>query len=344
MHVIRGLHNLTAAHRGCVATIGNFDGVHRGHQAILQQCREHSARLSAPLTVVVFEPQPREFFAGDQAPPRLTRLREKVRLLRDHGAEQVLCLPFNDALRGLTGREFIDQVLIEGLGVKHLVVGDDFRFGCDRRGDFNLLEKVGQVEGFGVENTRTFKVDNERVSSTRVRTLLACGNFKVAARLLGRPYSLHGRVVRDQQLGRTIGVPTANLPLLPQPLTLRGVFAVVAELASGQRYPAVANVGFRPTVGAERPTLEVHLLDFSGDLYGQRLTAYPCARLRGEVKFDDFEALKTQIEHDQTRARRHFAAATGGMNSLPLASAPLGREAASSDFSSADDAADANDG
>ncbi|RUR25696.1 bifunctional riboflavin kinase/FAD synthetase [Vreelandella andesensis] len=345
MHVIRGLHNLTAAHRGCVATIGNFDGVHRGHQAILQQCREHSARLNVPLTVVVFEPQPREFFAGDQAPPRLTRLREKVRLLRDHGAEQVLCLPFNDALRSLTGREFIDQVLIEGLGVKHLVVGDDFRFGCDRRGDFNLLEVVGQVEGFGVEHTRTFKVDDERVSSTRVRTLLASGNFEVAARLLGRPYSLHGRVVRDQQLGRTIGVPTANLPLLPQPLTLRGVFAVVAELANGQRYPAVANVGFRPTVGSDRPTLEVHLLEFSGDLYGQRLTVYPCARLRGEVKFDDFNALKTQIEHDQARARRYFAAAgTGCMNSLPLASAPLGRETASSDFSSADNAADANDG
>ncbi|MGS2742341.1 bifunctional riboflavin kinase/FAD synthetase [Halomonas sp. LS-001] len=345
MHVIRGLHNLRAAHRGCVATIGNFDGVHRGHQAILQQCREHSARLNVSLTVVVFEPQPREFFAGDQAPPRLTRLREKVRLLRDHGAEQVLCLPFNDALRSLTGREFIDQVLIKGLGVKHLVVGDDFRFGCDRRGDFNLLENVGQAQGFGVENTRTFKVDDERVSSSRVRTLLASGNFKVAARLLGRPYSLHGRVVRDQQLGRTIGVPTANLPLLPQPLTLRGVFAVVAELSNGQRYPAVANVGFRPTVGAERPTLEVHLFDFSGDLYGQRLTAYPCAKLRGEVKFDDFEALKTQIEHDQARAHRYFAAANAGsMNSLPLASAPLGRETAFSDFSSADNAADANDG
>ncbi|BCB09270.1 riboflavin biosynthesis protein [Vreelandella venusta] len=345
MHVIRGLHNLTAAHRGCVATIGNFDGVHRGHQAILQQCREHAARLKVPLTVVVFEPQPREFFAGDQAPPRLTRLREKVRLLRDHGAEQVLCLPFNDALRSLTGREFIDQVLIEGLGVQHLVVGDDFRFGCDRRGDFTLLETVGQVEGFGVEHTRTFKVDDERVSSSRVRTLLASGNFDVAARLLGRSYSLHGRVVRDQQLGRTIGVPTANLPLLPQPLTLRGVFAVVAELANGQRYPAVANVGFRPTVGSKRPTLEVHLLDFSGDLYGQRLTVYPCARLRGEVQFDDFDALKTQIEHDQARARRYFAAAGAGcMNSLPLASAPLGRETASSDFSSADNAADANDG
>lgn len=365
MRVIRGLHNLRAAHRGCVATIGNFDGVHRGHQAILQQCREHAARWSVPLTVVVFEPQPREFFAGDQAPPRLTRLREKVRLLRDFGAEQVLVLPFNDTLRSLTGREFIDQVLIDGLGVKHLVVGDDFRFGCDRRGDFALLAEVGREQGFGVEHTRTFTVDDERVSSSRVRTLLASGNFSAAASLLGRAYSLHGRVVRDQQLGRTIGVPTANLPLMPQPLTLRGVYAVVAELENGERYPAVANVGFRPTVGSERPTLEVHLLDFNGDLYGQRMTVFPCARLRGEVKFDDLEALKAQIERDQARARHYLTAAIGGQNSadqdsseqnsseqnsseqdysLPLASAPLGRETASSDSSSAGTSADANDG
>lgn len=365
MRVIRGLHNLKAAHRGCVATIGNFDGVHRGHQAILQQCREHAARWRVPLTVVVFEPQPREFFAGDQAPPRLTRLREKVRLLRDFGAEQVLVLPFNDTLRSLTGREFIDQVLIDGLAVKHLVVGDDFRFGCDRRGDFALLAEVGREQGFGVEHTRTFTEDDERVSSSRVRTLLASGNFSAAARLLGRPYSLHGRVVRDQQLGRTLGVPTANLPLLPQPLTLRGVFAVVAELANGKRYPAVANVGFRPTVGSDRPTLEVHLLDFTGDLYGQRMTVYPCTRLRGEVKFDDLDALKAQIERDQDRARQYLMVAAADQDSaeddstdqrysLPLASAPLGREAmssnaassntTSSDSYSADDAADANDG
>jgi len=350
MRVIRGLHNIQASHRGCVATIGNFDGVHRGHQAILQQCREHAARLGVPLTVVVFEPQPREFFAGEQAPPRLTRLREKVRLLRGHGVDQVLCLPFNDALRSLTGREFIDQVLLEGLGIKHLVVGDDFRFGCDRRGDFTLLKTAGRESGFGVEHTRSFDVDGERVSSTRVRTLLASGNFIGTARLLGRAYSLDGRVVRDQQLGRTIGAPTANLPLLSQPLTLRGVFAVVAELENGARYPGVANVGFRPTVGAKRPTLEVHLFDFSGDLYGQRMTAYPCARLRGEVKFDDFAALKAQIARDQARARRYLApAAIDDDDALPLASAPFGREAASCDSSpfdssSAGNAADTNDG
>ncbi|WP_346796581.1 bifunctional riboflavin kinase/FAD synthetase [Halomonas sp. Bachu 37] len=372
MRVIRGLHNLRESHRGCVATIGNFDGVHRGHQAILQQCREHAARLGVPLTVVVFEPQPREFFAGDQAPPRLSRLREKVRLLMTHGAEQVLCLPFNDALRSLTAREFIDQVLIEGLGVKHLVVGDDFRFGCDRRGDFTLLEAVGREAGFGVEHTRTFTLDDERVSSSRVRTMLASGNFEAAARLLGRPYAVQGRVVRDQQLGRTIGVPTANLPLLPQPQTLHGVYAVVAQLPGDECYSGVANVGWRPTVGSKRPTLEVHLFDFDGNLYGQRLKVYPCARLRGEIKFDDIEALKQQIHKDQARARRYLQDFTGANDkvgacrsldgSLPLASAPLGRDAvassgtissdsistdsgsSSSDSSSAGRSADHNDG
>ncbi|MWJ29027.1 bifunctional riboflavin kinase/FAD synthetase [Halomonas sediminis] len=353
MRVIRGLHNLRESHRGCVATIGNFDGVHRGHQAILEQCREHAARLGVQVTVVVFEPQPREFFAGDQAPPRLTRLREKVRLLAEHGAEQVLCLPFNDALRSLTAREFIDQVLIEGLGVRHLVVGDDFRYGCDRRGDFTLLEAVGREHGFGVEHTRTFTLDDERVSSSRVRTLLLSGNFSATARLLGRPYSVSGRVVRDQQLGRTIGVPTANIPLLPQPLTLRGVYVVFAELADGRYYGGVANVGWRPTVGADRPTLEVHLFDFEGDLYGERLTVYPCARLRGEIKFDGLQALKAQINHDQARARDYLAAHPGladgtlhlADGSFPLASAPLGRDAVtSSESSSAGRSADHNDG
>jgi riboflavin kinase / FMN adenylyltransferase len=359
MQVIRGLHNLREEHRGCVATIGNFDGVHRGHQAILDQCREQASTLQLPDTVVVFEPQPREFFAGDQAPPRLTRLREKVRLLGEYGVERVLCLPFNDALRSLTAQEFIDRVLVEGLGVRHLVVGDDFRFGCDRRGDFHLLTEVGEARGFSVEHTRTFTLDGERVSSTRVRTLLASGNFAQAARMLGRPYSLGGRVVPDQRLGRTIGVPTANLPLLPLPLVLRGVYAVVTALPDGRRLPGVANIGWRPTVGSHRPVLEVHLFDYDGDLYGERLTVFPCAKLRGEVKFDDFAALKRQIAADQVRARRYLAVYSGAAaflpsgggaselsgagDSLPLASAPLARETVTFD-SSAGLPADHDDG
>lgn len=338
MELIRGLHNLRDEHRGCVATIGNFDGVHRGHQAILEQLRERARALALPLTVVVFEPQPREYFAGDQAPPRLTRLREKVRLLAKCGVDRVLCLPFNESLRSLTARQFIERVLIDGLDVSHLVVGDDFRFGCDRRGDFMLLAEIGRERGFGVEHTRTFTLDDERVSSTRVRTLLASGNFAQAERMLGSPYRLYGRVVADQRLGRTIGVPTANLPLLPLPLALRGVYAVVTELPDGRRLPGVANVGWRPTVGSKRPVLEVHLFDFEGDLYGERLSVFPCARLRGEIAFDGLAALKEQIACDQAQARRYFyrhpeagAGSVMGNDYLPLASAPLAREAATSD-------------
>ncbi len=352
MRVIRGLHNLRDTDRGCVATIGNFDGVHLGHQAILDQCREKAAALGVPVAVVVFEPQPREFFAGDQAPPRLTRLREKVRLLGQAGVDRVLCLPFNDALRRLTGEAFIERVLIEGLAVRHLVVGDDFRFGCDRRGDFHLLVEMGERRGFGVEHTRTFTLDDERVSSSRVRTLLASGNFVAAFAMLGRPYQLGGRVVPDLKLGRTIGVPTANLPQPALPLALHGVYAVITELPDGRRLPGVANIGWRPTLGGTRPVLEVHLFDFDGDLYGERLTVFPCAKLRGEVKFDDLDTLKVQIAADQKRARAFFlqhpadgavARHAGEDDSLPLASAPMAREPLISD-SSAGHPADHDDG
>ncbi|WP_106475583.1 bifunctional riboflavin kinase/FAD synthetase [Phytohalomonas tamaricis] len=348
MELIRGLHNLQPPHRGSVATIGNFDGVHRGHQAILDQLRSHANLHGLSAVVVIFEPQPREYFAGDQAPPRLTRLGDKVRLLARYGADRVLCLPFNQRLRELSGREFIDRVLVQGLGVKHLVVGDDFRFGCDRAGDFSLLRQVGELDGFGVEHTRTFTLDGERVSSSRVRTLLASGNFRQAARLLGRPYALHGRVVKDRQLGRTIGVPTANVPLLPGALVLKGVYAVATRLDDGRILPGVANIGWRPTVGATRPVLEVHLLDADEALYGRRIDVWPCARLRGEIAFNGLEALTRQIKLDIVQARDYFRAAdfqtvlargpvtsfqsdpsvfqdnfSAVHDSLPLASAPL---------------------
>lgn len=347
MELIRGLHNLRPRHRGSVATIGNFDGVHRGHQAILDQLRSHADAHGLAAVVVIFEPQPREYFAGDQAPPRLTRLSDKVRLLARYGADRVLCLPFNQRLRELSGREFVSRVLVQGLGVRHLVVGDDFRFGCDRAGDFTLLKQVGEESGFSVEHTRTFTLDDERVSSSRVRTLLASGNFLQAARMLGRPYMLHGRVVKDRQLGRTIGVPTANVPLLPGPLVLRGVYAVAARLDDGRMLPGVANIGWRPTVGASRPVLEVHLLDADEALYGRRIDVWPCARLRGEIAFPGLEALTRQIHADIARGRDYFRnidlqAASDALvqtdqavlldnfaavhDSLPLASAPLAAE------------------
>ncbi|QEM80552.1 bifunctional riboflavin kinase/FAD synthetase [Halomonas binhaiensis] len=351
MEVIRGLHNLREKRWGTVATIGNFDGVHLGHRAVLDQCRDQAAQLGLPVSVVVFEPQPREYFAGDQAPPRLTRLRDKVSLLGECGIDRVLVLPFNEHLRCLTAMEFIDQVLVEGLGVRHLVVGDDFRFGCDRSGDFHLLSVAGEHHGFAVEHTRTFCIDDERVSSTRVRTTLACGNFTAAARLMGRPYAYRGRVVRDQQRGRTIGVPTANLLLSRGALVLRGVYAVMVQIeGEAEFYPAVANVGWRPTVGSSRPVLEAHLLDYDGDLYDRHLTVVPCIKLRNEMSFDSFESLKTQIQDDIRQAREYFEQHVQGgflrdeaQGLFPLASAPCAREAVTHD-SSAGHPADHDDG
>lgn len=306
MQLIRGIHNLRPQHRGCVATIGNFDGVHLGHQAILRQVKSVAGVHGLPATVIVFEPQPREFFAGAQAPPRLNRFREKVAALREYGADRVVCLQFNPALRELTGEAFVEQVLINGLGVRHLVVGDDFRFGCDRRGDFRLLNQMGQDGGFEVENTHTYCLNGERISSTRVRTTLASGNLRDAARLLGRPYSIASRVVHGRKLGRTIGAPTANLLLKVHRPALNGVFTVMVRLPDGRRWPGVANIGVRPTVDGVAPALEVHLLDFSGDLYAARLPVTFLARLREEHKFDSIDALKAQIALDIQQARSMF--------------------------------------
>src|SRR5690554_1508760 len=213
MELVRGLHNLRSRHRGCVATIGNYDGVHAGHQAILKRLRAHATRVGLPGCVVIFEPQPREYFSPQSAPPRLTRLRDKLALLEEQGVDRVLCLAFNRRLRELSADEFIQQVLIDGLGVQHLEVGDDFRFGCDRAGDFNLLKQWGQRKGFTVESASTVAENGERVSSTRVRQVLADGDFAQAERLLGRPFSITGRVLHGQKLGRQLGAPTANVQL-----------------------------------------------------------------------------------------------------------------------------------
>ncbi|MGJ8526526.1 Bifunctional riboflavin kinase/FMN adenylyltransferase [Halomonadaceae bacterium LMG 33818] len=309
MKLIRGLHNIRAEHQGGVATIGNFDGVHQGHVALLEQLHNRAREAQVPLTVVLFEPQPREYFAGKQAPPRLTRLRDKLKLLAEHGVDQVLCLPFNRHLRELSAQAFIQKVLVDGLKISDLVVGDDFRFGCDRDGDFHLLLEAGAHAGFRVEHTQTFDAEGGRVSSSRVRTLLASGNFDSAARLLGRPYGYSGRVIADRQLGRTIGIPTANIPLPDAPLVLSGVYAAAVFLENGAYYAGALNVGWRPTVGSKRPVLEVHLIDFKGDLYGKRITVIPCLRLRSEISFDGIEALKRQLEFDVNFSRIYMRGA-----------------------------------
>ncbi len=303
MELIRGLHNLRDQHRGCVATIGNFDGVHQGHHAVLRQVREKAKSLGVPSVAIIFEPQPREFFEGAHAPPRLTRFREKLERLREHQIDRVFCLHFNEALRALTAEHFIDRLLLNGLEVKHFVVGDDFRFGCDRRGDFQLLQQAGERYGFSVVNTHTFEIAGERVSSTRIRQVLAEHDFALAEQLLGRPYSISGRVIHGRKLGRQIGVPTANLSLQRKKLPFSGVFKVEAAFANGQRHSGVANVGVRPTVNGLSPLLEVHLFDFNASIYGQRLRVTFQHFIRPEQKFANIETLCEQINRDIATAR-----------------------------------------
>jgi riboflavin kinase/FMN adenylyltransferase len=306
MQLVRGLHNLLPLSQGCVATIGNFDGVHRGHQAILARLRERAIELGVPSCVVIFEPQPREFFGPDTAPARLTRLREKLELLAGQGVDRVLCLAFNRRLRELSAAEFVRQVLVDGLGVKHLEVGDDFRFGCDRSGDFAFLVQAGAQQGFSVEAALTVELDADRVSSTRVRQALQAGELELAERLLGRPFALTGRVLHGQKLARQLGTPTANVQLKRRQPPLRGVF-LVSALVDGQRYRGVANIGQRPTVAGDgRPHLEVHLLDFAGDLYGRRLTVIFHHKLRDEQRFASLEALKAAIDADVAAARAYW--------------------------------------
>ncbi|MDR7023470.1 MAG: bifunctional riboflavin kinase/FAD synthetase [Pseudomonadales bacterium] len=306
MQLVRGLHNLRPQHRGCVATIGNFDGVHRGHQAILARLRERSAELGVPSCVLIFEPQPREFFAPDVAPARLARLRDKLALLAAEGVDRVLCLSFNRRLRELSAAEFVHRVLVEGLGVQHLEVGDDFRFGCDRAGDFAFLAEAGEREGFSVEAASTVELDGIRVSSTRVREALDAGDFALAQHLLGRPFQIVGRVLHGQKLGRQLNAPTANVQLKRKRVPLKGVYLVSTEI-DGQTWPGVANIGVRPSVAGDgRAHLEVHLLDFAGDLYGRRLTVAFHHKLRDEQRFASLEALKTAIAADIAAARAHW--------------------------------------
>ncbi|MDX2422439.1 MAG: bifunctional riboflavin kinase/FAD synthetase [Amphritea sp.] len=305
MELIRGLHNLRDKHKGCVATIGNFDGVHLGHQQVLAQVLRKGKELGLPAVVIIFEPQPREFFAGNQAPPRLTRFDEKVRLLKAQGVDRVLCLTFNERLRTMSADQFVDELLLKGLAVRHFVVGDDFRFGCDRSGDYNMLRQSGERYGFSVVNTETFDVDGERVSSTRIRSALQSNDLALACALLGRPYSVTGRVMHGQELGRTIGVPTANVRMHRFHSPLKGVYAVTV---TGKNLSAqgVANIGMRPTVNGKQPVLEAHLFDWSGDLYGQLLTVEFKTFIRPEQKFDGLDALKQQIDNDIQQVRNYF--------------------------------------
>ena len=307
MELVRGLHNLRPAHRGCAATIGSFDGVHLGHQAVLGQLAVRAAELDLPVTLVTFEPQPREYFSPEAAPPRLTRFREKLEALQNCGVERVLVLSFNDHLAGLTPEEFIRIILLDGLGVKHLVIGDDFRFGKARAGDFALLQQTGTRHGFPVVSMESYNVAGQRVSSTLVREALTRGDLALAETLLGRPYGMCGRVAHGDKRGRTIGFPTANIHLHRTASPVDGVFAVEMTGIDGAPVAGVANVGNRPTVDGTRSLLEVHLFDFDRDIYGAHVAVSFLKKLRNEQRFDSFPALQQQIRLDAANAREFFS-------------------------------------
>ncbi|HKJ22034.1 MAG TPA: bifunctional riboflavin kinase/FAD synthetase [Gammaproteobacteria bacterium] len=307
MEFIRGLHNLRPEHRGCVATIGNFDGVHLGHQAVLGELAEKAAQLRLPTTAIVFEPQPQEYFAGDRAPARLMRLREKLQAFQRLAVDRVLCLFFNESLAAMPAEDFIRRVLIDGLDVRYLAVGSDFRFGHRRTGDIEALARAGDQCGFQVAAMHTVSIDGARVSSTRIRQALAAGDLAAAEKLLGRPYRMSGRVVHGDKRGRVLGVPTANIYLHRRNSPVHGVYAVEVFGVPDEPRPGAANVGTRPTVGGTRTLLEVHILDFDGSLYGQHVRVDFLHKIRDEERFASLEILKEYIQRDIEQTRDFFS-------------------------------------
>lgn len=301
-----------AAEKPVALTIGNFDGVHLGHQAMLARLRE-SAQDGLAACAMTFEPHPREFFAPDQAPARLTSLREKLELLAGHGIERTHVCRFDYRLAQITAEDFIERVLVRGLGARRLLVGDDFRFGARRAGDFALLQARASALGYTVEAMSSVMIDGERVSSTAIRQALVAGDLARAARLLGRAYSISGRVVRGDGVGRQLGYPTANIRVRHNRPPVSGIFAVeVSGIEAAEGAPAaplrgVASLGVRPTVKQQgEPVLEVYLFDFSGDIYGRHVRVDFLHKFRDEAKFVDLPALTRQIAADVADARAYF--------------------------------------
>ena len=307
MELIRGLHNMRPRHRGCVVTIGAFDGVHLGHQAVIRHLLEKSAELGLPSTIIVFEPLPREYFSPLQAPARIMSFREKFFALRDLGVDRLLRVRFNERLRGMSAQQFVDDIFVAGLGVRYVVLGDDFRFGNDREGDLEFIRQQGPRYGYEARPTPTLSMDGERVSSTRIREALEQADFAEAARLLGRPYSISGKVVYGRQLGQTLGTPTANLELRRLRAPLNGVYAVQVSGAGLEGVLGVANVGVRPTVDDSiKANLEVHLLDREIGLYGQHIEVTFRHKLREEKKFGSVDELRENIARDIENTRAWF--------------------------------------
>jgi len=304
MRLSRDLAGPCLAPRGSVIAVGAFDGLHRGHQALLNQVHERAQALGCSPAVVSFEPLPRAFFSPAPV-PRLSSVREKLRGFAAAGMEHTLLLRFNRALTAMPAEAFVQRVLIERLAAREVWVGGDFRFGHKRGGDVALLERMGAQLGFSACIMPAIQLDGTRVSASRVRALLAAGEFAEAEPLLGRPFVIEGKVEYGNQLGRALGYPTANIHLSQRVSPVQGIFAVRVGLGEGEcSWPGVASLGVRPTVNeVAEPLLEVHLFDFEGDLYGQRMAVQFVAKLRDEQKFDGLEPLKAQMALDSRRAR-----------------------------------------
>lgn len=308
MQLIRGLHNLKHEHRGCVLTIGNFDGIHRGHLALLEQLSNMAGKHRSASCLMTFDPLPHEFFSTESATPRLMNTREKLTALVDHTGEMcpdfTLLLEFNSALSAMTADQFVQTILVDALAIKALVIGDDFRFGRDRKGNLEMLQTMGIKHDFEVAALPTQQIENQRVSSTRIREALLNDEFERAEHMLGRSYQICGRVAHGDKRGRSIGFPTANIHLHRPETPLYGVYSVTMHSGTFGNVAGIANVGRRPTVNGQRVQLEVHLFNFEKDIYGEHVCVSFHQKIRDEKKFDSFDDLKEQIKIDAIEAKR----------------------------------------
>lgn len=304
IQIVTGWRDLSPEHRGAAAAVGAFDGVHRGHQAVIEAARDAATRLAAPLAVVSFEPHPRRWFQPEAAPFRLMTTDQMARALEDQGVDRLHILPFDAEMAAMSDEAFARDVLAAGLGLKHAAVGFDFTYGKGRTGSPEALARIGRDLGFSVSVTD--RVDDQsglKLSSSAVREALAAGDMARAARILGRPFAIEGEVVHGDKRGRTIGVPTANVRMGDYMRPAYGVFATRTRLPDGRLIDGVANLGVRPMFETPEPLLEVWLFDFTGDLYGQIVETELVERLRGEMRFDGLDALKVQIDADAQAAR-----------------------------------------
>jgi len=308
MQFIRGIHNIRPQDHGCVLTIGNFDGVHLGHCRVINALVAKAKMLKCPAAVMVFEPQPQELFSPESAPARLTRLRDKYNLLKNLGVDRLICVNFNRQFANLSAETFIQELLVTRLGIKHLIIGDDFRFGKNRLGDFSLLFKASKQYDFALSDTASCKLADCRISSTEIRKALEHDQLDSVAQMLGRQYSIVGRVVHGDKRGRQLGFPTANVLLKRRISPVSGVYVVKVLQTSNSEdkmFFGVANIGSRPTVDGIRQQLEVHIFNFSGNLYGQVIEVILLKKLRNEQRFETIEALTQQIALDSASAK-HF--------------------------------------